>query len=728
MRFSAYAVALVAFVAAMVSAAPLETITAANVPSSGNVVLQSYTYDSQSGFFNRWLFGVSTPPLPTYGSVNNKLTATYSGPAANGYEVWRFLGTPADFGVNSQFYLKYVASGQQQQTSFDNNGSAKLLDPCCSPTSVPPTSTVATTQPPTTTPSTTSPSPTPVTPVVTVVSANAPTNGVPVQVNQYSIGNGVFSGRIYIQNLNFNKAVQVVASTPSGTWGIPSTPSTSLAPPPMVTNSGHSPTPSPVSVLAPSSTSTPPTTTVSRLPSPLPRRGSGFASDITTWFTQAVPSLKRYLFNNISPAGTLKGMVVAAPKVQTSNQFYFFHWIRDASLVMDLVNNLYIDGDLSLEQVLFDHQVLTKNLQGRPALGGLGEAKYEVDGTPFSGPWCRPQKRWSRIAGYFRPSLFIRFAKTYLARGGSFSRIVAMYNSTATGIIKADLDYTVNNSYDTNGCDLWEETRGYHLFTQMMDRKALKEGAEFAAFLGDSASAAAYTRAAAGLDTFVRNYFNPSTQTLMTTLNARQLDSAIALTAIHGYNNDGVYGPLTTVSSTPSTNSPKVSSLNTTLTRNPSVMPLDSPFPPLSVATTVTSTTASPPPSETPGISAPTLVAETYYRAAIDYIKAGKIDVTSLNRPFITGDRPSGLQLGDIAIGSYAKGTPVFNAIIGALQFVADTFVRRAKNHGAADFRFGEQYLRNDGTPTGLGVTDLTWSYSSFLTAWQAREELSKLV
>ncbi|KAJ3209087.1 glycoside hydrolase 15 protein [Dinochytrium kinnereticum] len=745
MRASAFFAAFMAVIAFAV-ANPVElqrreavvTTVNPNVPTSGNVVLQSFSFDEVNGQFSGsiWVKNIAfsktvqvfySTPLSTW--ISTGVNAVYSAPATNGYEIWTFSATPAGLGPNSQFYLKYGVSGTFY---YDNNATRNYKIPAGA---------VTTTQPPVST-STTPVTTTTTTPIqppapsVTVIAPNPPTTQV--QLREYSFSGGVLSGRIWVQNLAFNKAVNVIASTTTGVWGAGAS-ATYSAP----GANGYE--------IWAFSASIPGTGTGSQfyikydvngqtfydsnggpgrnypiVGTISPPAETGFASDITSWFSAALPSLKNYLFKNISPPGAITGVVVAAPRIQTTtSQNYFFHWIRDASLVMDLVNNLYIEGDNTLESKLFDYQTLTKRLQLLPALTGLGQAKFNPDGTDFKDPWCRPQNDGPGL----RASVFMRFAKAYLAKGGDRNRIIAMYNSTASGVIKADLDYTVNNSYDTNGCDLWEETRGLHFFTQMMSRRALKEGVEFANFLGDSASAARYAGAAAGLDEYVKRYWNPSVNTVMTTLGARQLDAAIALTVNHGYNFDGVYSPaddkiLNSLYQLALGFIPEYS-LNTRTTK-------DNLGRPLSVAigryygdtyNGINSGNLG-----NPWYLCTNAVAETYYRAAIEYIKAGSITVTGLNRNFFVGDRPAGVQAGNIAVGTYAKGSPEFNAIIGGLQSLADTYVRRARFHGDVDYRFGEQYLRTDGTANGQGVRDLTWSYSSFLTAFEAREQLKKLL
>ena len=49
-------------------------------------------------------------------------------------------------------------------------------------------------------------------------------------------------------------------------------------------------------------------------------------------------------------------------------------------------------------------------------------------------------------------------------------------------IIKKDLEYVSTNFY-LEGFDLWEEIRGFHFYTLMVQRKALREGSLASFFL-----------------------------------------------------------------------------------------------------------------------------------------------------------------------------------------------------------------------------------------------------
>ncbi|KAI8849903.1 Six-hairpin glycosidase-like protein [Chytridium lagenaria] len=705
MRGSLLVTALMAFIS-FALANPVEirrraatvTVPNPNVPSSGNVVLQQFSYDADIGLFTGsiWVKNLAfnkvvsvfySTPATTWNTAN-KVDAAYSGPSSNGYEIWSFTATPGSLGVNSQFYLKYTVSGQNY---YDNNGSRNYLITGSGGGGTPT-------------------DPQPPSPSVTVISAAPPAaNGAPVLVKEYSFIGGSLSGGVWVKNIAFSKSVNIIASSTSGAFEGASTAasysSSAANGYELWTFSGSLPNVGGGSKFyvkydvngvsyydsnGGPDRNYPITATISQ-PAP-----GGLAADITSWFAAALPSIKQYLYNNISPAETIKGVVVAAPKIQAGQQSYFFHWIRDAALVMD---------------VLWDFQSVTKINQGKlNSAGGFGEPKYFVNGEPFNGPWCRPQNDGPAL----RASLFIRFAKAFLAKGGFPPlRVVELYNSTASGVIKADLGlWCVQGSLSVMAVNLWEEQRGLHLFTQMSGASRLQGRCRVCRFPRNTASAARYAAAAATRDAEVAKYWNPSLNTLMTTINARQLDAAIALTANHAYNLDGVYGPA---------DDRVLNSLYQLSRGFASEYALNSrPF--------------------VDGAGLPlSLAIGRYYGDTYnglgnsqgnpcEFIKAGKVAVTSLNRGFFTGDRPAGVQAGNIAIGTYAKGSAEFNAIVNGLASLADSHVRRTKLHGDVNFRFGEQYLRSDGTANGLGVQDLTWSYASFITANEAREELKALL
>ncbi|KAH9104781.1 hypothetical protein AeMF1_019270 [Aphanomyces euteiches] len=419
----------------------------------------------------------------------------------------------------------------------------------------------------------------------------------------------------------------------------------------------------------------------------------GFQADITTFLSSGLPSFKTFLLNNISPknvSGALAGSIIAASPGGANN--YVFHWLRDSGLVMDVVNEFYKAGDTALEQTFWDHAAFNKKLQGLTTQTGLGEPKYNVDGTAFNNPWCRPQNDGPAV----RASSFIRFSKAYLAKGSLLSKVVDLYNGTATGVIKNDIAYVISNEASTSSP--WPCTG-----------RAVYEARDFANFLGDAASAATYSAAATNLDAKLATFWNANAQSVQTTINARLLDAAIPLGAIHGNNGDGLESGFVSEYA-----------LNQNVKTDASGLPLS-----LAIGRYYGDTYDGSSNSQgNPWYLCTLSVAESVFRAATAYVKAGSITVKALNQKLFNAGAPVGLGL-NVATGTYAKGTTQFTSIIEGLKAYGDKHIRRVKFHGAAGNHFNEQFNRNTGV--AQGVNDLTWSYAALISTNNARAELKAL-
>ncbi|KAJ3195970.1 glycoside hydrolase 15 protein [Irineochytrium annulatum] len=457
---------------------------------------------------------------------------------------------------------------------------------------------------------------------------------------------------------------------------------------------------------------------------PPPSIGSGgFANDITDWLRGAIPAAVRNLRSNIHPANTNPGVVVAASPGNVNN--YFFHWIRDSSLVMTALLSVYRQtADQSIVSLFGDYQSLTRQLQTTKLLTGLGEPKVQVDGTDFTGDWCRPQNDGAAL----RASSFVRFVNTAFPHDAS--QVLPIYNATNTGVIVTDLNYIADRDvYTSNSnCDLWEERRDVYLFTLMSQRTALREGAALATSLGDSANAQKWAAAANDIDTnWLPKFYNPSTQLIGRGVSDPALDTAIALNAIHNAI-DGTYGPADD------------RLLGTLYTFALSLWPeygvnqrrplVDSAGLPVSFAIGRYngdhyngSASSSKADTGNPWFLAVLAYAEVYYKAAAAFLSQNGVTVTNANLQFMTGNRPAGLGLKNLKVGTYGGNTPEFQAIVAQLKELGDTYVRSVKYH-AGGFNLNEQYNRDSGF--AMGVNDLTWSYAALITANLARENLTQ--
>lgn len=260
------------------------------------------------------------------------------------------------------------------------------------------------------------------------------------------------------------------------------------------------------------------------------------------WPTFERPVAIRKMLANIGRAGTTPGLVVASP--QRSDPDYYFHWVRDGALAMSEVVSLYDEtGSSRYENLIQDFIALTREQQGANAKTGLGEPKFEVDNRPYMGPWGRPQNDGPAL----RAITLIRYARIKMSQGQS---VADLYDSRfpSRAVIKLDLEYVSHHWMDAS-FDLWEEVLGDHFYTRMVQRRALKEGAELAKDLGDPGAAAWYLQQADQLSRLIERHWDSRQGLIRPTLNfsggldykSSDLDVAVVLGVLHGHTDDGFF-------------------------------------------------------------------------------------------------------------------------------------------------------------------------------------------
>jgi glucoamylase len=76
----------------------------------------------------------------------------------------------------------------------------------------------------------------------------------------------------------------------------------------------------------------------------------------------------------------------------------FYTWTRDAALTAKYLVEAFIAGETGLQETIQEyisaqaHLQTVSNPSGDLSTGGLGEPKFNVDQTAFTGPWGRPQR------------------------------------------------------------------------------------------------------------------------------------------------------------------------------------------------------------------------------------------------------------------------------------------------------------------------------------------------
>lgn len=200
----------------------------------------------------------------------------------------------------------------------------------------------------------------------------------------------------------------------------------------------------------------------------------------------------RTVIANSTRSDVFPGMVVASPSRRDPD--YYYDWVRDTALTMRALVDYYeTSRDEKIKKLIYTWIDAEIYRQGLLSISGLGEPKYNVNGTVFTGPWGRPQNDGPAL----RAISMIKFARLLLSEGNHDYVLKKLYHGSlpAKSAIKIDLEYTAHE-WRKPSFDLWEEEMGMHFYTLLAQHTALQEGAVLADDLGDSLAAEYYRKQA----------------------------------------------------------------------------------------------------------------------------------------------------------------------------------------------------------------------------------------
>lgn len=283
-----------------------------------------------------------------------------------------------------------------------------------------------------------------------------------------------------------------------------------------------------------------------------------FCSSSTLLSAESAPAIKwlnakarfahEKIFANLSPPDGLPGAVLAARRTNTEPNYYY-HWVRDAAITMQSLIESYqtepaSDFKQQLRHRIFDYLDFSTYIQNSVADGNLGEPKFYVDGQLFREPWGRPQNDGPAL----RAISLISWSNILIAEGREDLVLQKLYNShlPATSPIKKDLEY-VSHHWQEPSYDIWEEVKGTHFYTLMVDRKALLQGAKLAHHFNDHAAGDWYTYQARQIELTLQHFWDSEHGYFKATIHrvagidykTSNLDSAVILGLLHGNMNDG---------------------------------------------------------------------------------------------------------------------------------------------------------------------------------------------
>jgi len=403
------------------------------------------------------------------------------------------------------------------------------------------------------------------------------------------------------------------------------------------------------------------------------------------------------------------GVVIASPS--TSNPDYLYTWVRDSSLTFKALIDEYTSGeDTSLRTLIDDFVSAEATLQqvtnpsGTVSSGGLGEPKFNINETAFTGAWGRPQRDGPAL----RATAIISYAN-YLLNNGNTSYVT----NTLWPILQLDLDYVAGNwNYTTY--DLWEEIDSSSFFTTAVQHRSLREGITLANKIGETSVVSNYETQADALLCFLQSYWNPSDGYITANTGGGRSgkDSNTLLASIHTFDPDAGCDATTFQPCSDKA----LSNLKVYVDSFRSIYSIND-----GIASNAAVATGRYPEDVyqggNPWYLCTFAVAEQLYDALIVWSSQGSLEVTSTSLAFFQQFDSS------VTAGTYDSSTSTYSTLTSAIKTFADGFVLMNAKYTPSDGSLAEQYSKSDGTPTS--AIDLTWSYAAALTAFAAEEGTS---
>ncbi|SPJ86707.1 probable glucan 1,4-alpha-glucosidase [Fusarium torulosum] len=401
--------------------------------------------------------------------------------------------------------------------------------------------------------------------------------------------------------------------------------------------------------------------------------------------------------------GAAPGAVVASPS--RTDPDYWYTWTRDSALTYKVLVEQFIQGDKSLQRKIDEYVSAqaklqgTSNPSGSPESGGLGEPKFHVNLTAFTGSWGRPQRDGPPL----RATALSLYANWLISHGDRSKAVNKVWP-----VIEKDLAYTVK-FWNRTGYDLWEEVNGSSFFTLSATHRALVEGAALAKKLGKSCPncSASAPRVLCFLQSFWMGSYIDSNINVKD--GRKGLDANSILSPIHTFDpsskcTDSTFQPCS--SRALANHKAVVDSFRSLYGVNKNRGQ--------GKAAAVGRYSEDVYYDGNPWYLTTLAAAEQLYAAIYQWNKIGSIKVDDASLPFFRDLVPKTSK------GTYGKSSKTFKALIKAVKTYADGFVSVVQTYTPKDGSLAEQFDKSTGTPKS--AVHLTWSYASFVSATERRE------
>lgn len=421
----------------------------------------------------------------------------------------------------------------------------------------------------------------------------------------------------------------------------------------------------------------------------------GHASDVSLynvkmkpadlWLRQEAQIAEMLLLQNISPAGTYPGIVIASP--QNENPNYYRHWVRDAALTMQVVLNLWELSQRPAQTEYFSRLLENYTYLSRQGQlqTGMGEPIFEVNGTPFLGPWGRPQNDGPAL----RAIVLVQWAKKLLDQGKFEFVKKHLYSGVlpANTVIKADLEF-ISWHWADPCFDLWEEVKAHHFYTKMVQRKALILGAELARRLNDPRAADWYEKQARIVEKSILEHIPAQQDWILPSLNwteglnykSSNLDISVILGILHGKQDSFFKASDERVLKTFSRLSQAFAQIYPINRNSTQFAPALGRYP-------------------------EDLYAGSHFNGGNPWVLAT-----------LAGAEFSYLVAGELALKNRPRSDEWMK--------LGDSFIQRVQYHALPNGSLSEQINRHSGYMSS--ARDLTWNYSAILTTLWARQQIKK--
>ncbi len=417
------------------------------------------------------------------------------------------------------------------------------------------------------------------------------------------------------------------------------------------------------------------------------------------------------------------GSIVAAP--HSKDPDYIFHWIRDSALVTSTLSRVlpYMENNeetKNLKKILNDYVSFSRALQSIQSPASLGEARYHIDGSRDLTPgWNTPQNDGPAL----RALTLLRdleIGKSFLTESEKNKRI---------DVIKTDLDYITKN-YLQASFDPWEYVKGQHFYVRLVQMGALEKALQVLRMEEPSKEISKETKAtwkktAQSLRKLLsahwnleKDFYSFSVGPVFTSdlkevpQPGLGLDASIVLAVNHAHRLGKKF----------TSRDDKLQS---------TVLKMEKHFRQSYAINHETSVgKIGPACGRHPGdgyygghawFVVTSAFAEHYFNLAEFYSRENKKDlkITRLNQEAFSEILGRPLAIGEnIMVPKYKKET------LRKIIIKGEAFLETMLKAIPADGRMAEQFDQNNRSP--IGATNLSWSYSSFLSALLARENIMR--